>query len=212
MARAYKGQFEGERAIEHWLAAFAFFAAPVTKDGGEIHDPDAHLSWYYLLPTTEVDRRVTIKNQFDPDEQEIVLGRPWALLVPTRKEAIVTESDGRLRLSEFPEELDHFKVYRVREAPPITRGVELADQFSTGSAKVTRLHYFAVPVIKKHKGEETPIQHETNHLAIYDLHRRPLRRSKWVRVFNQFFDGYVRIKDSLGLAVPTAKLGWEVVR
>ncbi len=152
---------------------------------------------------------VTIENQFG--KQHLVLGLPRALLVPTLKQAIIDDPDGRPQFSEFPEKLDHYLIYNVLPRDkPLEREVALRDQFWHGEARVMFPRGFAVPVTKEHDGREYPIHNEEAHLVIYDLDPwRYFERPKTVRIANQFFEGYLKLFSCIGLAVPSRKLHVE---
>lgn len=64
-----------------------------------------------------LDSVVTLENQFG--KQQFYTGRACALLVPTEK----MEAG-----SQFPVNLDHYKVYQVLQGEPVNREVALEDQ------------------------------------------------------------------------------------
>ena len=128
------------------LALLDFFANPVSKNGQPLYDKNAHLSWYRGLQTEEPMRRVLVENQFG--RFDIRTGTGYGLLVPSQK---VEEG------SEFPKALDHYKVYRLVDVEKVPDAkLKLRDQFGTEEVALRLPMYFAVPVVKDVRRQETP--------------------------------------------------------
>jgi hypothetical protein len=193
-----QGQFDKEMVPVH-LPEIIGFANPVAKDRGMIIDKNAHLTLYKLLQRlAEPNRRLSIDNQFG--KQELVIGKPMGLLVPTEK---IEKGSG------FPRNLDHYKVYSVLESKPVERSVMLKDQFDSGKVRIGKPSHFCVPVLKKHK-KESPIVNEKAHITIYEI--EPTKNYDLViRVRDQFGKRKVPIDKSALLGVPTLKLSFEVL-
>jgi hypothetical protein len=196
---ALQGQFD-EEPKEAELLALSNFANPVSKNKEPIYDPNAHLTWYWLYqPIPEPTRRVGVGNQFG--EQEILIGKPTALLAPAQKER---------EESQFPEGLDHFKLYWVlRGREPVDKDVALQDQFGIEEMGQTRVMYpilFGVPVKKEHRGKVSPIHNEEAHLMFYRIMPWKCKQSRGVR--DQFDGRDLTFLQSVLLAVPSVKLEW----
>ena len=194
------GQFDKD-SVPARLTAIALFGNPVSKDGGKLINPMAHLTWYKLIQRlAEPKRAVEFENQFG--RQEILIGKPVALLVPTEKVE---------RGSKFPEGLDHYKVYEVLESRPLRRKVTLKDQFG-GEEGITigKTSFFAVPVMKKHGDKVHKIVNEKGHLTIYALApKKPYKLTK--ETSDQFGKHKLAIVESAMLALPTVKLAWKAI-
>ncbi|MDA1055672.1 MAG: hypothetical protein O3C40_35200 [Planctomycetota bacterium] len=192
-----QGQFD-TFSVPASLPEITMFANPVSKDGGRLINPQAHLTWYKLLQRlTERKRAVEFENQFGV--QEALLGKPVALLVPTER---VEEG------SKFPEGIDHFKVYEVLEARPLRRTVTLKDQFGAEEGvTISRTMFFCVPVIKTHGDQVTKIVNEKAHLTLYGL--SPPKLTKLTT--DQFGKHKLSVIESTLLALPTVKIAWKAI-
>ena len=136
-----RGQFDEEPDLAK-IQSLTHYCTPVSKNNEPFYDEDAHLAWYSITQQMpEPMRIVTIKNQFGT--AKLILGRPFAVLAPSRKQG-----------HQFPERLDHYKVYRVLDGEPINQGVSLKDQFENSDAVIKWPVAFAVPVRKRHDGQD----------------------------------------------------------
>ena len=195
-----QGQFDRTR-MRMQLALLDFFANPVSKNGEPLFDKHAHLAWYRGVQPPEPLRQVVLENQFG--RFEIRTGTGYGILVPTQK-----IEPG----SEFPQRLDHYKVYRladVEQAPAKT--VKLKDQFGTSEARVRLPLFFAVPVRKRHGDQDFPIQNKDAHLLIFSITTREVEKA--IRLKNQFAPNRIAAKTvrSLMLGVPSLKREWKQV-
>jgi hypothetical protein len=169
---------------------------PVEKNGEPINDKDAHLSWYDIQGQNEPIRSVWLENQFGP--QDIKIGEAVALLVPTEK-----IEPG----SQFPPNLDHYKVYKVVSGNPVNAQVDLVDQFMQQGNVAMQPVYFAVPVQKRHNGTIFPINNPDDHLIFYQLD--PIDFNFFRQTKDQFGlkDTSTLFTELLG--VPSRKLAWQ---
>ncbi len=194
-----RGQFD-KRPVPMRLRLLDFFGNPVSKNGERLFDKNAHLAWYRGVQPAEPPRRVVLENQFG--KFEIITGTGWGLLVPTEKIE---------RGSVFPQQLDHFKVYRllrVVESPGKT--LKLRDQFGSDEVKLQLPQFFAVPVTKRHGDKTTAIQNPRAHLMLFSITNHEYKKA--IRIRNQFGAGVaLRVVRSLILAVPSLKREWKPV-
>ena len=192
-----RGQFD-RRFQKMQLRLLEFFGNAVSKNDEPLYDRNAHLAWYVGVQPTEPLRRVIVENQFG--EFDIRTGRGFGLLVPTQKVE---------RGSQFPEQLDHYKVYRladVERAPE--KALNLRDQFGRDEVRLRLPLYFAVPVVKRHGKKTYFVRNDRAHLLIFSMTSRELQKN--VRLRNQFANGIgVRVVRSLMLAVPSLKRDWK---
>jgi hypothetical protein len=139
-----------------------------------------------------------LENQFG--KFDIRTGTGYGLLVPTQK---VEQG------SVFPNELDHYKVYRLLDAEQVPAKVlALRDQFGNDEVKLRLPLYFAVPVTKRHGDKTDPIHNERAHLLIFSITTRDLQKT--IKLRNQFARGpAVRVVRSLMLGAPSLKLEWK---
>ena len=131
-----RGQFDTDTR-DAKLVLYSRHLNPVDKNNEGIIDKHAHLSWYDIRAEAEPVRKVVLRNQFGL--QTIKIKDPVALLVPTHK---IEQS------SQFPDKLDHYKVYEVIYGEPVFKEVYLRDQFGDESNFAQKPVYFAVPVLK----------------------------------------------------------------
>jgi hypothetical protein len=194
-----RGQFE-QRPKKMQLRLLDFFANPASKNGEPMYNKDAHLAWYRGIQPAEPLRRVVLENQFG--KFDIRTGTGYGLLVPTQKIE---------RGSAFPDNLDHFKVYRLVDVEPVRpKALMLRDQFGADETSLRLPLYLAVPVIKRHSEKVYPVQNERAHLLIFSIATRELQ--KRIRLRNQFTDGAtINVVRSLMLAAPSVKREWNEV-
>jgi hypothetical protein len=194
-----RGQFD-QRPQKMRLRLLDYFANPVSKNGEALNDKNAHLAWYRGVQPPEPPRQVVLENQFG--KFDIRTGTGYGLLVPTQK---VEQG------SEFPKELDHYKVYRLLDVEGVPdKPLKLRDQFGGDEVKLRLPLYFAVPVIKR-VGEKTyPIQNERAHLLIFSITTREVQKA--IKLRNQFARGAsVKVIRSLMLGAPSLKLEWKQI-
>lgn len=195
---ALQGQFD-KFADKVELMALSMFANPVSKNGERLYDRHAHLTYYSLhQQVIEPTRAVVFENQFG--KQKILIGHAHKLMVPAEKYG---------RGSEFPKELDHYKVYAVLKGRHVEQRVKLKDQFGSQEVEVADPFAFAVPVKKIHHGETFGIHNERAHLVIYRMTPGSVDQTKLVR--DQFGRRYLRILRSVLLGTPSLKLEWREV-
>ena len=195
---ALRGQFERKREYrKHRLVSLEHFSNPVDKNGEGRFEDFAHLNWYTLEPTSEPERSVSIANQIG--KQELLLGDPEQLLVPTEK----FEKGSRMS-----ENLDHFKCYRVTEGvTPAASGLHLDDQFLVSERiRLEMPLFFCVPVEKRYIHGVEEIRNEKTHLTIYRISAR--EHSTRRRVKDQFDEYGLTMLSTAMLAVPSLKLAW----
>ena len=191
-----QGQFD-QQPEQAQLTHLGFFGNPASKNGEPMYDKNAHLSWYSLYdPTPDPTRQVTYQDQFG--KQMIYTGRSYALLVPTQKKFPGTE---------FPQRLDHYKVYQVLHGEPVMKEVELEDQFGTMTVKVYYPMFFAVPVKKWYQGQTYGINNETAHLVIYRTYPQTMQKTIVTR--DQFSQRYQNVFRSVLMGSPCKKLDWK---
>jgi hypothetical protein len=183
------------------------FCNPVAKEHQgqltQISDPLAHLTIYRVKkhPTIRIAttrRAVMVRNQFGT--QLLRSSRVVELAVPTAKNS-----------GNIPTNLDHFKCYRAEQLGLVIRPIviNLFDQFhpgGEGAVRVRELVRFCNPVLKRHAGNETPIQHPGDHLVCYKVAGPSFRTE--ISIANQFESGNLEVGSANLLCVPSEKLGW----
>ena len=169
---------------------------PVSKNGGPIRTPRAHLTCYATRDRSIPSRRrVVVANQFGV--RRLTVLAPVSLCVPSLKRAgsIAPAS------SSNPERaLDHMRCYSV--APlrtPLT--VTLRDQFGSGRSAVVAVSQLCNPVSKNGGVVRRP----QAHLVCYTIRdRKPFDRRR-VTVRNQFGVARLRVADAHRLCLPSLK-------
>ena len=194
-----RGQFDRQH-LPATVGYLRHFANPVSKNDEGIIDRNHHLTGYELHAEPEPHRVVHLANQFG--DQRLLIGDPALLLVPARK------YDPTL---VDPENLSHFKCYRVLEGEPIEKDVTLRDQFDHSdpmSTAVRRPLFFGVPVEKRHHDQISRVANCWDHLTIYDF--APYKEYEEERqVRDQFQHVSLKMLKAVMLAVPSAKLSWH---
>jgi hypothetical protein len=170
----------------------------VSKNDESLYDKAAHLAWYRGVQPPEPPRRVVLENQFG--KFDIRTGTGYGLLVPTQK-----VEPG----SVFPNELDHYKVYRLLDVEEVPQKVlKLRDQFGSDEVKLRLPLFFAVPVTKRVGDKTYPIHNQRAHLLIFSITTREVQKT--IKLRNQFAKGTtVQVVRSLMLGAPSVKLEWK---
>lgn len=190
------------------LVYLDLFANPVIKNREPGFDKETHYTMYNLFSEDEPMRVVWVQNQFTGmANQKWYIGNPFYLMAPAYKydkEPISSERPTP------PENVDHFKVYRVLDTAggAVDKEVSLSDQFGKSKTTVTTPVAYAVPVEKKHEGKCYPIVKDQFHLAIYRLPPKALPRTFWAS--DQFVGRRLGpAVRRVWLAVPSLCPKWE---
>ena len=193
-----QGQFD-KQPEQAQVTYLNLFANPASKNGEPMYDKNAHLSFYNLYdPTPDPTRQVTYEDQFG--KQEIYIGRAYGLLVPTQKS---------FPGSQFPRELDHYKVYQVLHAEPAMKEVSLEDQFGKLPIRVYMPRFFAVPVRKWYQGQTYGVNNATAHLNLYQIY--PTAVQQTIATRDQFSQRHQIVFRSVLMGAPCKKLDWKEV-
>lgn len=196
---ALKGQFDKEYKQAR-VSGPLFFSNPVSKNGGRIRDPNAHLNWYRIRQQErEPTRAVSVVNQFG--KQQLMIDIASLLAVPTKK-----SHEGK---TYVPEELDHYKVYRVIKGKPVNRKVALVDQFDREENIAIRPVLFCVPVSKQHGDRTTEIVNERDHLVVYLMERR--KSEVKFETSDQFGVNTLKTVACPWICVPSLKTKYEEI-
>ena len=176
------------------------FCNPTVKEHNgvitQITNPDAHLALHITSASPIINRQVQIQNQFG--NQTITTGAAKYLAVPTQKDP-----------HGPPNNLDHFRCYKVTSGPNLATQVGLTDQWFASTHRLARPLLFCNPVQKTHNNVVTNIQHPNDHLTCYKMTPIPITRT--VQLHNQFGDPIFTSYRADLLCVPTHKLDWSVI-
>ena len=170
---------------------------PVSKNGGRILQPRAHLVCYETRDTGNPTppRTVLVTNQFA--QRKLRTTKPNRLCVPSLKR----RTAGAVATTPNPTRvLDHFRCYDV-EPQPAARTVKLADQFGTTETKILRVIRLCNPVRKNNE----PVRRAKSHLVCYTIEDLQQFRPLAVRVRNQFGQAALRIRRPETLCLPSFK-------
>jgi hypothetical protein len=133
-----------------------WWANPVMKDNGPIHNSPLHYTWWRINPTPH-SRDVRITNQFG--ENLIHVMDAHYLLNPALK---------NLPAPQPLPDANHYKCYRaVGPAPP--RTVLLQDQWGSFQAEVQQVEWFCNPTDKFFQGAAHPMVRPDAHLTCYRI-------------------------------------------
>ncbi|MDX6536370.1 MAG: hypothetical protein QOD37_711, partial [Gaiellales bacterium] len=170
---------------------------PVSKNGGKVLQPRAHLVCYETRDTGNPTpaRTVVVTNQFGQRKLNVL--RPNRLCVPSLKR----KTAGAVPTGPNPTKvLDHFRCYDVQQQPA-PQTVKLADQFGTTATKVLRVIRLCNPVRKNNE----PVRRAKSHLVCYSIQDAQAFRALAVRVRNQFGLAGLRIRRPETLCLPSFK-------
>jgi|GEM_PF-1382350 len=170
---------------------------PVSKNGGKVLQPRAHLVCYETRDTGNpfTPRTVVVTNQFGQRKLNVL--RPNRLCVPSLKR----KTAGPLPSTPNPTRLvDHFRCYDVK-AQPATRTVKTTDQFKTAETRVIQVTRLCNPVRKNNE----PVRRAKAHLVCYTIRDVQAFNPLAVRVRNQFGRAALRIRRPETLCLPSFK-------
>lgn len=178
------------------LSELLLFATPVDKNNEGIISDDNHMTIYdFAVNTPEPERILTVSNQFFANTP-LRIGDGIGLMVPAQKINPGNHAP--------PQNLDHYKLYRVLQGESPEATVTLNDQFGNDNNEVRTPVLFGVPVAKSFNGNIEPINNEVDHLVIYQILPRNIAID--VRSNDQFGTFDFRARRARFLAVPTLKL------
>jgi hypothetical protein len=181
-----------------FLEGIEFFSNPARKDTFDIVDEFEHLTWYRAQGRNTL-LEVEYRNQFGTYINTIDSVK--YLLLPTAKELP----------DPFPEELDHYKAYRIKDPVPFTRDLVLEDQFDImyGALEfivTLRPTYFLTPALKN---MPPPMFDSITHYVAYEIFPQHYYGLIQVQTFDQFGEHFLQVDTSKFLLVPTVKLRAE---
>ncbi len=182
-----------------FLEAIEFFSNPCRKDTFEIVDEFEHLTWYRAQGRNTL-LEVEYRNQFGTYTNTIDSVK--YLLLPTAKQVP----------DPFPENLDHYKAYRIKDPVSFDRQLELEDQFdiingATESIMTLKPTYFLTPALKNY--EEPWLFDSLTHYVAYEIFPDHYYGPLYIQTFDQFGEHSLRVDTSKFLLVPTKKLRAE---
>jgi hypothetical protein len=171
------------------------FCNPVRKKHGdkvfEIVNPDAHLIMYNTGKPTVKIFDVEVDNQFGVQRLR-VFGPATRLAVPTQKEG-----------HAFPQDLDHFKCYKVKGEDP-DAVVGLKDQFTSARNREVGVPVLLCnPTLKIHKGQTFDVKHPKWHLVCYKVTPKDFTIIRGT--LNQFRQEPLTVQNANMLCAPSKK-------
>jgi hypothetical protein len=176
-----------------------FLSNPVKKvvqnDTFNIIRPNDHLTWYGAFGR---DTLIAVEyvNQFE--STTVKIDSVKYLLLPTAKESY-----------PFPESLDHYKAYRIRDPVAFDAPTLLEDQFDSlyGSPEFIYLLkplYFLTPALKN---MPPPMFDSITHYVAYEIFPKRFFPIP-VNTFDQFGSHVLQVDTSKFLLVPAKKIGF----
>jgi hypothetical protein len=167
---------------------------PVSKDGGAITLPNAHLKCYRIAESRFAGRTVTVQNQFGTRTFEV--RQPTRLCNPASKRVPPGTPPA------VPSGLDHFRCYGI-EGSSLGRTVALRDQFGRQTAVVAEPEYLCNPASKNGSG----ILNAGRHLVCYELEEVDPFTSRRASLRDQFGVQTFTVVRPTKLCVPSQKRG-----
>ncbi len=161
-----------------------------------VADTNEHFSWYRARGNP-ANLQVEFENQFQRDT--ILIDSVRYFLLPTQKFP-----------HHPPKLLDHYKAYRIRNPQPITKQIQLLDQFDATPEVINTLvpRYFLTPAQKTFQGVTYPVYDTLTHFVAYEIF--PKRVSTQIRdIADQFGVHIVQVGRSDFILVPTCKIRFQ---
>ena len=175
------------------LGLTSLFMVPVDKNDEGLFDPFTHLNCHDILDVVPSQiPYVNVTNQFVTD-QELAVGDPRELCVPTEKLIAPGPIDG-----------DHFRCWEVIGAAGSSLGIDvnLVDQFQGFSTTALEPFRLCNPVDKNGEG----IQDPDTHLVCYTIQPEGGLLGVQIPIQNQFFAlAIVDVDQPIAICAPSSK-------
>lgn len=165
---------------------------PVSKNGGELRDREAHLACYQIKTTGRLGR-LKIRNQYARRGARLRGGEARQLCLPSGKRLADAGAPPAI-----PQSIDHFTCYTARH-PFQPRNVRLRDQFGRVTGRVRAPGLFCAPTNKNGEG----IRNREDHLTCYSLDIPTAFQPLGVVIANQFGPAQWRVEKRRLLCLPS---------
>jgi len=183
--------------------------APVSKNGGKVVAPAAHLKCYAIKSAGEAAKpkpaevEVGVRNQLG--SMNLAVLQPLSLCAPTLKRRLKPQAPPAPPRGRIPSSPDHFTCYAVRPKDPFQqRTVSLSDQFEVERATVLRPLSLCAPVEKNGVKIRDSVTHLTCY-AIQDRRRTEKPGGRLVVTRNQLGVETLTVLRPQSLCVPSTK-------
>lgn len=197
-----KGIFDAKKSIIDLEGPYCFSAA-VGCLGREAKKQKAYFSWYRIVrPKQEAPRQVACIDLIRGGETTpLTIGAAEFFVSPAQR--ITTGAP-----SEIPDGLDHFKAYRILNAPAREMDVTLTESLGPAKRRVGKPAFLCIAAEEWHHDEYFPATHRRTGFVVYELD--PQQQNGNITLIDQFGLNQVASSTSRWLAV-TASISTKLV-
>ncbi|MDG2222352.1 MAG: hypothetical protein P8L85_13305 [Rubripirellula sp.] len=192
-----KGIFDDEKSMTNLKGPYRFSAA-VGCLGRKAEKQKAYLAWYKIVaPKQERQRKVACVDLIrGADSTPLTIGSAEFFVSPAQR--ITTGAP-----TDIPSGLDHFKAYRIIDAPSREMDVTLTESMGPPKRRIGKPAYLCIASEEWHHDEFFPATHRRTGFVVYEL--EPQQQSEKITLIDQFGLNQVITEKSQWLAV-TASL------
>ncbi len=171
-----------------------YFSLAVGGMGREVKKEKAYLAWYKIVGAKfEETRKVSVLDLVQgADKAPMTIESAEYFLSPAQR---ITSGPP----SEIPEGLDHYKAYRVVDAPSRELDVQLSESSAREKRIVGKARFLCVATDEWHHDEHFPASHRQAGFVVYELD--PQEHSQQIGMIDQFGLNQIRAKSSRWLCV-----------
>ena len=189
-----KGSFD-DGTIETLLTGPKLFSQSVGIGTERKQGQLAYLNWYRITkPTDEPQHVLSVRDGLSGKKtHQITIEESEFLLSPAQR--ITTGPP-----SQVPEELNHFKAYRVVNAAQLSKKLQLSGAFGGVDRTVVKVAFFCLPVEQWHHHERFPIKDSSRCMLVYEL--LPQQVDVSITTIDQFGLNTLAGESSRWLCVP----------
>jgi hypothetical protein len=173
-----QGRFDAERADVDLVGPVCFSRA-IGGLNRQVSKPPAYLTWYTIRkPKTESARMLKVL--------DMVRGSADKVLKVTTAEFFVSPSQLITTgvPDSIPEGLDHYKAYRVVDAPSLDREITVTGSHSATKRRLGKPLFVCLAVKEWHHDEHFPASHPNDCFVVYELDEQ--RASETYYTMDQF--------------------------
>lgn len=197
-----KGIFDDKKSMIDLKGPY-YFSAAVGCMGRQAEKQKAYLAWYKIVrPKQEAPRKVACIDLIRGGESTpLTIGEAEFFVSPAQR--ITTGAP-----SEIPNGLDHFKAYRILNAPAREMDVTLTGSLGPAKRRIGKPAFLCIAAEEWHHDEFFPATHRRTGFVVYELEPQPQKAK--ITLIDQFGLNQVATETSCWLAV-TATLSTKLV-
>jgi hypothetical protein len=186
--------FFDEQRVTTELEGPYYFSLSVGGMGREVKKEKAYLAWYKIVGSKpEETRKVSVLDLVrGGDIAPMTIESAEYFLSPAQR---ITSGPP----SEIPEGLDHYKAYRIADAPSHELDLQLGESSGAKKRTVGKARFLCVATDEWHHDEHFPASHRQAGFVVYELD--PQEHSQQIGMIDQFGLNQISTNSSRWLCV-----------